>query len=324
MTTNIVQDSISKEIWLIKGLAIFTIFFAHMPIWENNSSVFVLQRLFLFLGMVGVPTFMFLSGYLFKKGNIKKRMVGLLIPLLIWGSITFLFHIIMRGHCSLLDYFYWLVGSNCYLYFVTVLAEIILLYNLCGNPLLWAIVGILSIWASQQGLIGYTLHFTPYMNPLNFILYFSLGVIVRKYEKYNQLKNPMMVVAGLIAVLVPFFLYNHYTSVWCFNLTSMIVCVGATLLMINITPFLHGFKPLASIGMFSYVIYLSHMQIATTSNKILPRFLPGYSEVIKVFIAFFIAVAFVWVLYLFLDRIQAYGIMKFLGYRKNPASGAVA
>lgn len=314
--TNNVQDSISKEIWLVKGLAIFTVFFAHMPISESNHSVFILQRLFSIIGMVGVPAFMFLSGYLFKKGNIKKRMAGLLIPLLIWGSITFLLHIIpMKCHCSLWDYFYWLIGSNCYLYFVTVLFEIILLYNLCGNPFLWAIIGILSIWASQQGLIGYTLHYTPYMNPLNFILYFSLGVIVRKTKYYDQLKNPIIVFTGLIVVLVPFFNYNHYTSVWYFDLTSMIVCLGATILIINIAPFLKT-KPLTRVGMFSYVIYLSHMQIATTLNKILQVALPGYLEVVKVLIAFIIAVAFVKMIYYFLNKRHALNIMRFLGYRQ--------
>lgn len=85
-----IPAKISNQIWLIKIVAIFTIFFAHMPVSAKTLSLSEsyswLVRLFSFLGMVGVPTFFIVSGYLFKPGKIIKRAKSLLIPLVIWGG----------------------------------------------------------------------------------------------------------------------------------------------------------------------------------------------------------------------------------------------
>ena len=66
-----ISERISCEIWYLKAIAIFTIFFAHMPIDLGNPCIDVLKSLFDIIGMIGVPLFLFLSGYLYKEGKLK-------------------------------------------------------------------------------------------------------------------------------------------------------------------------------------------------------------------------------------------------------------
>lgn len=171
-----ISERISCEIWYLKAIAIFTIFFAHMPIDAANPYIDVLKPSFDIIGMIGVPLFLFLSGYLYKEGKLFKRTVGLAVPLLIWGSFTFFVHLLpLHFKCSFIDYVYWMIGSNSYLYFVPVLLCIIALYKVANISVLWLLTGIISIGLSESHVIHYTSNFTPYLNPFNFIFFFSGG-----------------------------------------------------------------------------------------------------------------------------------------------------
>lgn len=81
------QDK-SERIWVLKAIAIFTIFFAHMP-WAGNNPV--MHKIFCLLGIIGVPSFLFLSGYLSadSKSSLLIKIKRLCVPLLIWATITF-------------------------------------------------------------------------------------------------------------------------------------------------------------------------------------------------------------------------------------------
>ena len=129
-----INPKISSQIWCLKIIAIFTIFFAHMPLSDKNvlSDNYMFVRLFSLLGMVGVPIFFIISGYLYKSGKILNKAQNLLIPLVIWGFATYVLHCFNLGlsSFSIKDLVLWILGYNCYLYFVPVLFTIILLYNI--------------------------------------------------------------------------------------------------------------------------------------------------------------------------------------------------
>lgn len=314
----------SYQIYILKIFAIFTIFFAHMPLSDTTLTLSPhfswLARLYALLGMIGVPVFMFLSGYLYKKGSLKKRAIALIIPLLIWGSLTYLLHIAKEGigSFSIINYFLWLVGSNCYLYFVTILFLIIVLYHFYENNYIYILLGVVCIGLYESHLLHYSYPLTPYLNPLNFIIYFALGHLIRQNNLWRKISNGNALIGCLSAVIIVclFLAKDFWIHVWYFDLISVPVNVLVILLCVNLTGIIHNIHTQAiSIGKCTYVIYLSHMPIATTLNKVIPNYLNGFSETLKVVIAFAIVVIAVVILRELLFKINKIGLMKALGYR---------
>lgn len=56
----------SNAIWALKAVAIFTVFFAHMPWHDPNSIMYTVYQ---YMGIIGVPIFLYLSGYLAAGGG---------------------------------------------------------------------------------------------------------------------------------------------------------------------------------------------------------------------------------------------------------------
>lgn len=319
-----IDEVTSYQIWVLKIIAIFTIFFAHMPVSEATLNISFqyswLSRLYSLLGMVGVPIFMFLSGYLYKKGNLKKRAVALLIPLVIWGSVTYLLHCAKDGlsSFSFIDYLLWIVGSNCYLYFVTVLFAIILLYHFFDNDYVYIVLSLLSIGLYEFHIIRYTTIFTPYLNPLNFIAYFALGHLFRRHSLWARISKGNIVISWFCALVITllFIARDYYVHVWYFDLISVVVNILVILLCLNFTGFIRRTdKHVIILGKCTYVIYLCHMPIATTLNKFIPNYLYGFSETLKIIVAFGIVVAGVLILRNILNHFKRFKLMSLLGYR---------
>lgn len=310
----------SYQIWLIKIIAVFTIFFAHMPVsqltLDMGEGYNWLVRLYDFLGIAGVPTFFFLSGYLYKKSSLLRRAQFLFIPLIILGSVTFTIHCL--NHHLPLDFgslFLWLIGSNCYLYFVPVLFWITLLYHICPKDWLWVGLGIASVLLSHYKLIPYTPTITVYMNPLNFIIYFAVGHLVRQHNLWNLIHNPVLLI-GSILILSGSYIARVFTPVSYFHFWAIFVSFSFIVLFVYLTNFMTKIRPgLIAWGECTYVIYLIHMPIAGAINTILTPFLSGPFEFLKVVIAFLVVSGVVLLGRKTLDFIKFKPLSVSLGYR---------
>lgn len=75
----------SNLIWRLKGIAIFTVFFAHMPYSGSHEWLSYTYNL---LGMLGVPTFLMLSGFFDYKSStsLSATARNLFVPVLILGG----------------------------------------------------------------------------------------------------------------------------------------------------------------------------------------------------------------------------------------------
>lgn len=316
-----ISPKISYQIWVLKVIAIFTIFFAHMPLYHEGfteTQYFWTDRIFQLLGITGVPLFFFLSGYLFKKGKLIKRSISLLIPLFLWGTISYLIHCL--GHHETFNL--WglisrLLGSNSYLYFVFVLFWIILFNNIIGNNLFWIIIGVCSIILSQLKLIPYNSFFTIYMNPFNFILFFALGKVFRYKKLWHPVEyNKPLFFLSLVIVIVTFFIPNFYTQVWYFNIISLFVNVSLIIVLLYVTKSLtKKYNFIVQLGECTYIIYLTHISIASFLNRFLDPYLGGFFSIIKIIIAFLLASSLVYIGYYLLNKYKCNKLMKILGYR---------
>lgn len=285
-----IDDLQSKRIWEIKAISIFTVFFAYMP-WLDNNLVMI--KLFSLIGITGVPIFLFLSGYLSygKQPKWKSKFNRLFIPVLFWGTISFIFskiikHEIFLSEKFIIDWMLYLLGSRSIYYFITVLICCIILFN-NFNKWVLIIISFISIICGDT-FIFHNEYFTRYLNPFNFLFYFQIGSLVREYE--FQFDNALIEFSlGLCFCLSSWFLFDQtpsYFSIYC--ITN---AVGAFLLLDSLLHFI-SYRILIYLGKISFVIYLMHISLASYLNSRLQ----GEFQYLKVFFAFAIVSLFVFTL----------------------------
>lgn len=183
-----ITEKQSNSFWAIKAFAIFTVFFAHMPGHSSNAEVF--DR----IGLIGVPLFMLCAGFFYKKDPetglgtfLNKKFKSLIIPWLVWGTITYCIHILKGIDVGIVHYLKWILGIGTWLYFVPVLLCCQILSRYLNNFVL-LVLGLVSMFLSVYHVIPYNELFTPYVNPFNFVGYFAIGSLMRSYDKWMTLK----------------------------------------------------------------------------------------------------------------------------------------
>ena len=174
----------SNTFWRLKALAVFTIFFAHLP--YNGESTFLIY-LFNYLGMVGVPTFLMLAGFFeyTSRSSWRSKLSGLFIPLFIWGTAGYI-PSLSSVTCleAVIGYFKWIYGCGSWLYFVPVLfwCKLMSSSGRVWLDIVLMCVSLISILLTSLKLIPYNDYLTAYTNPFNFMIYYQIGLYVRKLD----------------------------------------------------------------------------------------------------------------------------------------------
>lgn len=304
----------SNVFWCIKGFAIFTIFFAHMPAHNINGSAFM-PRLFGVVGMFGVPVFLLISGFFdySSETSLSKKAGRSFIPLLIWGTITFIIHIIKTPEeAHLKDYLMWVYGCGSWLYFVPVLFWCQLLLRVWGKEWMWIIIGLVSTSLTVLDIIPYNMLFTTYVNPFNFIIYFCVGRLIKKYNVIDYItKRPLMWMLVTVVIMTVFLFITkpqYWTPwTWIFTISFFSFCY---LFFSRYT-----WKWLVQVGMMSFVIYLCHIQIAGFVHFRFSFLWGTPFEIIKVFVAFIIVCLFCSFLKYVLVKFGFEKALNYLGFR---------
>lgn len=258
----------SNAFYKLKAIAVFTIFFAHMPILFGGCNL-----MFKYIGMTGVPIFLIMAGY-FESGSrssLIQKAKSLFIPLLIWGTLSFIR--VTLGFKSyesvcVLAWAKWVYGAGTWLYFVPVLfwCKILNLYDKLGFQLILLLISILSIGLTSIGCIPYTENITKYMNPFNFLIYFQMGYWVRKCEFDFTSK---LCLIGALSLLVLVLLGWHTTPTY-FNLWCIPYSITTFILLYQVAAHI-GYGIV--IGKISFVIYLSHLIFTGVIERRLLSFL---------------------------------------------------
>lgn len=159
------------------------------------------------------------------------------------------------------------------------------LYQVFDSPFVWIFIGIGSIVLSQLGLIPYTSNWTPYLNPFNFIFYFSFGILLRRRNLWVYRESVAVVIGAIFIFLTAYVLCLINSWNLFFNVHTMLMQISITWILISLVAKFRVLpKLLVYIGKVSFIIYLIHIQFASTINFLaLP--LP-YMQVIKVVVAF--------------------------------------
>lgn len=310
MTIQITKKQ-SNTFWQMKALAIFTVLFAHMPGHEMVGNDWMVY-FFNIIGMFGVPLFMMISGFFNygSKFSLIKALKGLFVPLLIWGSFCFILHIIKTpSHSPIIDWIMFIIGSKSIFYFVPMLFCCIL-FSQYINEWVLLLLGFISLGITNYTeIIPYNNIWTYSLNPLNFIVYFSMGRLFRKYDVIEYFRSWWTVLAITIMSIFLYITKPSYFSPWT-PLFTMSLFLLSYCLCSKIT-----IKLLIEIGKISFTIYLCHIQIAGAVQAFYKPFWGTLVELTKVIVAFAIVCTFCLIFKHFLSKFHLSKVEAWLGYR---------
>lgn len=275
----------SDIIWKAKAVAIVLTVCAHCNTVPENAS-FAARTVSYFLaslGSLGVPIFLFLSGYLFSYKPlmkcIKMKIKSVIVPWLVCGTLVYIYIYIRKiEQISFSTYFKWIIGSNTYLWYLSISVLLIILGEcICyiSNRTKIAIqcIGIICMSISLAILLLEridVLVFHPYFDIFRWQWIFALGMIARQKRLIDFIPScvspfVMVIMALFLAALTGRSL--SYWSIW-WEPISIIVIISAIMLCKYCKCSLYA----VDIGKKSFSIYLLHMPIAGITVNILNRF----------------------------------------------------
>ena len=268
-----------------------------------------------YLGIIGVPIFLFLSGYLSlqSKKTIGKQAKSIIIPWIIYATMTFVGSVLINHRIScaftdlLSDYFRWVCGSGSIYYFLSVLL-ICQLISKRFNEWLLVAISLVSIGLSWE-YIPHNVIFTRYLNPFNFIIYYTLGCLVRKYAIPLQNLLGGEILLSTIVIFCAVMLWKGEPTY--FNLLCVPFSMSFLVILYNV---LNSFNDplLINIGKISFVVYLIHIQIVGVINT----WMTGHGlEYFKVFCAYAVVCAIVLAYKTIVLSFDKWHLSQFLGFR---------
>lgn len=299
----------SQRIWSLKSCALISVFFAHMPLSIDGPICY----LFNLLGIVGVPSFFFLSGFLDvgSCSNFVTKAQRMMIPLLFWGTITFIISVALSHGFSnsfpdlIFKWIKWVIGSGSIYYFVPVLLAC-MLFVVYVNEYILIAMSLLSIGLGLK--IPYGDVFTAYLNPFNFILYFSLGRLYRK-SSYVLKENKFLMLLSIVLVVFYLCIWRMQTPSY-FNICYVPFSL-VSLYLLNVLEKKINIPWLVEIGKLSFVIYLSHIQCAGFINTRMN----GSLEYAKVPVAFIVMCVIAYSMKAVLTIKKEKKLFKLLGFK---------
>lgn len=283
-----------------------------MPWHDKDSLMYIIYS---YLGIIGVPIFLFLSGYLSlqSKKTIGKQAKSIIIPWIIYATMTFVGSVLINHRIScaftdlLSDYFRWVCGSGSIYYFLSVLL-ICQLISKRFNEWLLVAISLVSIGLSWE-YIPHNVIFTRYLNPFNFIIYYTLGCLVRKYAIPLQNLLGGEILLSTIVIFCAVMLWKGEPTY--FNLLCVPFSMSFLVILYNV---LNSFNDplLINIGKISFVVYLIHIQIVGVINT----WMTGHGlEYFKVFCAYAVVCAIVLAYKTIVLSFDKWHLSQFLGFR---------
>ncbi len=276
---------ISDNIYKAKFFAIISVICAHCCSVSNEHSVadVFTSRILNSIGTVGVGVFMLISGYLLynTKRNFKNffisKIKGIIIPWIFCGSIVYFYVKLRKGGIDFLGWIKWILGVDTYLYYLTVL---FLLYLLCyfvrKNSTAKYVLMFMSVLSNIFTSFGNITFISPYLNPLNFLFFFVLGLIcaeknlIERVFDFSKKMFPYTTIVYFLTISVLAYFEINVTYFKIFYLPLEVLAIISVLGISDVLNVSYRFK-IFDIGKLSFSIYLLHMPVAGIVANIFGR-----------------------------------------------------
>ncbi|MBH1939415.1 acyltransferase [Mobilitalea sibirica] len=272
-------------LFIVKAFALFSIVSAHVG--TVPKATFPCNQIFGLvldsIGAIGVGVFFFISGYLFYDTKrplqpfFRKKAYTIGIPWLFCGTLLFLYVALRKGG---LDFYHWFLTITAYshLYYLSVLMMLYLMFWKGKNNIryLFILMGVSYISIELTGLNYLTIY--PYINPLNWAIYFVIGSLIRRFKLLCMLSSlclrwlPVLILF-YIAVLSVNLHHGEPISYW------MKGAIPVEMLSIGMVLGLSAFcmkkkieKLLIMLGQMSFAVYLLHTPFAGIITNLCNRY----------------------------------------------------
>lgn len=308
----------SDYIYVLKAAAIFSVICAHVanisyqkPLIQGMA--FVLEN----IGSLGIGIFYFFAGYFFNtqktfKEFFKDKIKKILVPWIFTGTIVYLYVNLRKGNINIKEWLFWIIGYKTYLYFLTNLIFFYIYYYLFRPKKKLIIVtiffGIISLNLSAFGFLE---NINPYLNPFNFIIYFSLGNItnieigLKKLKEFSfEYKYIFLIIYIFISILSK--LLN--ISMGYFGKITLLFQLLSLMVFMGFGQNIYFNKDyIIDIGKKSFSIYLIHMPFAGIITYIFNKY-PNLSYLVflRPFIVLYLTYKFI-NLSIYLTKIIKFG-----------------
>lgn len=238
------------------------------------------------MGQLAWDVFFVVSGILFccKEGEtasfFRVRVKRLVIPWILSATAVYLYVYLRKPPIGIQSWINFVIGNGSYCYYMTILMLLYLIYALLPFMrtnvafIICECVTAISILAFPQ--IG---KLTPYLNILNWIGYFALGMQLKMYEEQVKIvlhycrKWRVLIYVAFVAILAYQIYSDHSGGYW--NGMNVVLCWlgGITIFLISIS--VNKSKRrilqrgLINIGKKTFFIYLWHMPIAGITARLM-------------------------------------------------------
>lgn len=318
----------------LKGLAIICVVIAHTNVLNGNSIIVdrFLNPLFGNIGLLGVPVFFLLSGYFYFNNSqkitviIKNKIKTIIVPWIFCSSLVFIASSFSGEQLNTISYFSYIkfvVGYGSIYYYLTVLFIFYIVFFFIKSRIEVYILPIIIANFLMIIQTEYT-QIYPYLNPLNWILFFALGIIINKYQVFIKLTNFFR--NHNIIVFLCFTCFLIYNT-WLFpinksvdsyfDITSLVfelfsICFFMSLKVSN--NYINQF--IEYLGKVSFTIYLTHLPIAGFVNVLFNRFSIPFILVKPLIVLVLFIIIYRIILYID-SRIRYARIGLLLGFRRR-------
>lgn len=195
-----------------------------------------------------------------------------------YGGGTYLISVIAGSELSFIGMIRWILGFGTWLYYVPVILTCFVIFRAVHTKF-FLLLSILATFINVMFTTSNGIHsvgmITVYQNPLNWIGFFSFGMLLKEndcLEKYLKSKKEIRIMVIVVTVIVSVIYYSveMNPSYWswfsiCFEILSFFSLFEMSL-------HLRRSRVLIGIGKSSYFIFFTHMQIGIfIANRLLSR-----------------------------------------------------
>ncbi len=284
-------------IFVVKAFALLSIVAAHVATVPQNTPPWnvLLGNMLSSIGSIGVGVFFLFSGYLYFRTTktfyqfFYSKIRTILIPWSFCGTLLFLYVALRKGGLNFYNWFTTLTVFS-HLYYLTVLMIFYLLFWKLRNNNRFLIVisclSVISITLTGQELLD----IYPYINPLNWAIYFILGLLIRKYNLLEKLalfcKKWLAIICSIyVFILMVYLSIGIYISYW--KHAAIIAELFAIALVLGVSSYCSGTKKanwFVYLGKMSFSVYLLHTPFAGIITNFFNRFHLWYFTLFRPFI----------------------------------------
>lgn len=274
-----ISEEESRYIWILKCVAIFFVVCAHLyPVSENSGTAnTIASEILHYMGSMGVPVFYIISGYLFAgnkkdfKSFWKGKIKSLFIPWMVCYTLLYFYIVLRKGGIGILSYVQTLLGYQSTAYYLSMLVVLYLIFWISSN--LWYVGGLICLSIFSIVCTGWKFGIyrlndicgTYFLNPLNWILFFGVGLCFRRIRCSIMLNRSLFLIPLLLLSTIYLLVMNKFEEpVYYFSRYSLIAhminipllfCIAAALSRLRTTLF-------EDMGKKSFSIYLTHQLVA--------------------------------------------------------------